>query len=48
MAVKLVKKSIWGRIDFFVFINKGRTDGGNLMAVILLQFAPCGVLSFAP
>ncbi len=48
MAVKLVKKAFRGELIFCVFINKGRTDGGNLMAVILLQFAPCSVLSFAP
>lgn len=48
MAVKLVKKAFRNELIFCVFINKGRMDGGNLMAVILLQFAPCGVLSFAP
>jgi len=45
---KISKKVFRAELIFFVFINKGRTDGGNLMAVILLQFAPCGVLSFAP
>ena len=48
MAVKLVKKAFGGELIFLFLSTKGGKDGGNLMAVILLQFAPCGVLSFAP
>lgn len=48
MAVKLVKKAFRGELIFCVFINIGRKDDDLFIAVVLLQFAPCGVLSFAP
>ncbi len=48
MAVKLVKKAFGGELIFCVFINKGRMGNGIWKTVFFQQFAPRGVLSFAP